>query len=186
MSATTHHHIADVKQKSNAAENCLVDSAAFCAGMARLSGACSIITTSHQGELAGLTATAVCSVSAEPPRLLVCVNENVRAHQLISESGRLGVNVLNGGHEGLARRFAGMVEGVAGAARFEEGNWCEGKNGTPMLCDALVGFECNVIEQTRSGTHSIFLCEVIDVISPEDADSALVYFNRNFVDLAVA
>lgn len=158
----------------------------FRSGMSKLGGACTIITSSHEGERAGLTATAVCSVSAEPPRLLVCINRNVRAHQIISEGGVLGVNVLDAHHESLAMRFAGMVQGVVGNDRFLEGDWSHGPSGVPILRDALVSFECRVIEETISGTHSIFLCDVMDVGTSDDSSSALVYFNRNFFPIHAA
>jgi len=163
-----------------------IDASAFRAGMARLGGACTIITGQHEGERAGLTATAVCSVSAEPPRLLVCVNRSVRAHQLIADSARLGVNVLGPAHEELAKRFAGMVQGVVGGDRFLDGAWMQSPRGVPVLADALVSFECEVIEETVSGTHSIFLCEVTDVATAGNAHSALVYFNRHFVPISAA
>lgn len=158
----------------------------FRTGMSRLGGACTIITSSYADERAGLTATAVCSVSAEPPRLLVCVNRNVRAHQVITSGGVLGVNVLDAGHQALAMRFAGMVDGVVGDDRFLEGQWERGVTGVPILGDALVSFECNVIEETVSGTHSIFLCEVIDVGTCDAPSSALIYCNRNFSPLALS
>ena len=157
----------------------------FRAGMARMSGACTIITAGHLGDRAGLTATAVCSVSAEPPRILVCVNHNVWAYQVIVASQRLGVNVLDVQHEVLAKRFAGMVHGVTGSDRFLEGDWADSRNGVPLLRDALVSFEGRVIEETVSGTHSIFLCEVVDVATSDSDASALVYFNRNFVPISV-
>ena len=169
---------------SGAAAATGVDAGLFRAGMARMSGACTIITAGHQGERAGLTATAVCSVSAEPPRILVCVNRNVWAYQVIVASQRLGVNVLDVQHEGLARRFAGMVQGVAGTDRFLEGGWVSSEHGVPLLRDALVSFEGRVIEETVSGTHSIFLCEVIDVATSDSDASALVYFNRQFIPIA--
>lgn len=161
-----------------------VDAEAFRIGMSRLGGACTIITGSHEGERAGLTATAVCSVSAEPPRLLVCVNRSVLAYQVISLSGRLGVNVLDAEHEGLAKRFAGMVQGVVGSDRFLEGDWQDGPSGMPLLRDALVAFECQVVEETVSGSHSIFLCDVTEVTSSASLNSALIYFNRKFAPIA--
>jgi flavin reductase (DIM6/NTAB) family NADH-FMN oxidoreductase RutF len=156
----------------------------FRAGMSRVAGACTIITSSLGDERAGLTATAVCSVSAEPPRLLVCVNRGVRAHQVISQSRRLGVNVLSPSHEELAKRFAGMVQGVYGSDRFLEGDWLASGLGVPLLRDALVSFECEVIEESVSGTHSIFLCEVTEVTTASDGSDALVYFNRHFAPIS--
>lgn len=168
-----------------APEASTVDAADFRSGMALLGGACTIITAQHNGERAGLTATAVCSVSAEPPRLLVCVNRNVWAHDLICASGTLGVNVLAPRHESLARRFAGMVGGVTGSERFLEGDWTTGDAGAPLLRDALVHFECTVAEATASGTHSLFLCDVRAVNAHQANQSALMYFNRHFISAAL-
>lgn len=175
-----------VVRNASASPSTGVDVQAFRAGMSRLGGACTILTSCYEGERLGLTATAVCSVSAEPPRLLVCVNSSVRAHEIMANSGRLGVNVLDAGHEQLAKRFAGMVEGVVGADRFNEGDWIESPNGVPVLRDALVSFECQVVEETISGTHSIFLCEVTGVASSNTVGTALFYFNRNFVAIGTA
>lgn len=56
--------------------------------MRRLGAACTVIASMKDGVRVGLTATAVCSVSAAPPRLLVCVNQKVRAHA-VTEEGSL-------------------------------------------------------------------------------------------------
>ena len=71
-----------------------VATADFIAGMRRLAAGVTIVTAS-QGELrAGLTATSVCSLTAEPPRLLACVHREADAHDMILASGRFAVNVL--------------------------------------------------------------------------------------------
>lgn len=159
----------------------------FRAGMAKLGGACTIITSAFQGERAGLTATAVCSVSMEPPRLLVCVNRKTHAHEIIQRSKVLGVNVLASEHEPLARRFAGMTQGVNGADKFHEGDWQIGPIGAPVLPGTLVTFECEVESISTHGTHSVFFCDVKHVHGIENAaatQAALLYFNRNFCHVA--
>lgn len=162
----------------------LVDAQSFRSAMSRLGGAVTIITSRDGQERAGLTATAVCSVSAQPPRLLVCVNRDVRAHEVIERSGELVVNVLAAAHEGLARRFAGMVEGVCGEARFQAGEWCDGSGAGPVLRDAAASLECKVVETARSGTHSMFLCEVSQVHVPSLSNSSLIYFDRQFFPIS--
>ncbi|CAG9260201.1 flavin reductase family protein [Paraburkholderia unamae] len=164
-----------------------VDPSLFRAGMRRLAGACSIIA-SRSGDLrAGLTATAVCSVSAEPARLLVCVNRSVRAHQVISESGLLSVNVLSEHQEDIARRFAGMVINVVGEDRFlGAGNWREGRLGIPLLEQSIVSFGCQVIEEIPGGSHTVFLCDVIEVSCEREETPPLVYFGGKFARLEQA
>ena len=51
-----------------------IDAAAFKKGMRHLAASVTLITTRYGDLRGGLTATAVCSVSAEPPQILVCVN----------------------------------------------------------------------------------------------------------------
>lgn len=160
----------------------IVSPTEFQSAMRYLAAGCSIIATADGGERMGLTVTAVCSVTADPAQLLVCVNRNVRAHDGIQNSGTVSVNVLSASQEALARRFAGMVENVRGEERFLEGNWSEGILGAPLLDDALAVFDCRVVETIAASTHTIFICEVMNALSPADAGATpLVFFNRNFV-----
>ena len=87
-------------------------------GMRHFAIGVSIITARHGESRAGLTATAVCSVTADPPRLVVFVNKNVVANDVVLNSGALCVNVLAGDQEDVAKAFAGMIDGVHGDARF--------------------------------------------------------------------
>lgn len=156
----------------------------FCKAMRNLAGHCVVIASGSAGQRAGLTATAVCSVTAEPPRLLVCVNRNVYAHGVITSARHLSVNVLGCRQESIARRFAGMVEGVAGEQRFEEGGWMPGISEVPVLSDALASFECRVVEAIPASTHDMFLCEVIRVTGQMEEQDPLIYFNGQFAALA--
>ena len=71
-----------------------IDAAAFKKGMRHLAASVTLITTRHRDLRGGLTATAVCSVSAEPPQILVCVNKTASAHDPIGEAGFFCVNIL--------------------------------------------------------------------------------------------
>src|SRR5258707_8398131 len=71
-----------------------IDAAAFKKGMRHLAASVTLITTRHRELRGGLTATAVCSVSAEPPQILVCVNKTASAHDPIGEPGFLRFNIL--------------------------------------------------------------------------------------------
>ncbi|WP_168735284.1 flavin reductase family protein [Pseudothauera rhizosphaerae] len=157
--------------------------------MRRLAGAVSILTVQHDGTRAGLTATAVMSVSAEPPRLVVCVNRDVFAHDLVRIGGPLCVNVLDVESLEDARRFAGMVDGVAGDARFRDGAWREGCAGAPVLEAALAAFECRVVELIAAVSHTLVLCEVVAVHAARSGQVTgapampLVYFDGRFASV---
>lgn len=152
-------------------------------GMRNLAAAVNLITTRDGDTRLGLTATAVCSVTAEPPRLVVFVNKKVAAADAIMNSGALCVNVLSGEQEHEARVFAGMVEGVQGEARFEHGQWSELVTGAPVLLGALTSFDCRVVKVFDESTHHAFLCEVLATGEPGQGD-ALLYLNGAFRRLA--
>lgn len=141
-------------------------------------GVC-IITARDEENRAGLTATAVCSVTADPPRLVVFVNKNVAANQVILDSGALCVNVLAGEQEEVAKAFAGMLEGVHGDARFEHGQWHNLTSGAPALDGSLANFDCRVVKVFDESTHHAFLCEVLATRERNDGE-ALIYLNGGF------
>lgn len=154
----------------------------FRQGMRRLAGACTIITTLAPGQgregWAGITATAVTSVTAEPPRLLVCVNRSTWAHGIIGQSGVLGVNVLGGDALDMAQRFAGKVPPEE---KFASGDWQTARTGAPLLGSALVSFDCSVAETVAASTHDIFICDVLDVLIRQSSGEPLIYFDGAFL-----
>ncbi|MGE0115278.1 MAG: flavin reductase family protein [Steroidobacteraceae bacterium] len=170
----------------NAGVNGAATGAEYKTGMRFLAAGCSIIASEFAGDRAGLTATAVVSVTAEPPRLIVCINHNVRAYEIIARSAALSINVVAASQDGLARRFAGMVPGVQGAERFNEGIWVKGRSGAPVLADALASFDCRVVEEIPASTHAIFLCEVLAVAITDPTTGPLVFFNGQFATLPQA
>jgi flavin reductase (DIM6/NTAB) family NADH-FMN oxidoreductase RutF len=175
---------AQVALMNSSFEHPPVATADFCKAMRNLAGHCAVIASGDAEQRAGLTVTAVCSLTAQPPRLLVCINRNVYAHGVISACGHLSVNVLGSQQEPIARRFAGMVEGVAGEQRFDEGAWVPGISQVPVLSDALVSFECRLVEAIPASTHDMFICEVIQVAGQMAEEDPLIYFNGQFAALA--
>lgn len=134
----------------------------FKRGMRQLAGGVTLVTTFWNGERGGLTATAVCSVSAEPPQLLACVNKTASAHPLILASGIFCINLLGTQHIRLCERFSGQ-DGTDGDDRFKDGVWRSLKTGAPVLPDALASFDCKTVRQMDVGTHTIFVGGIVDV-----------------------
>lgn len=138
------------------------DPVAFKKGMRHLAASVTLITTRHAGERGGLTATAVCSVSAEPPSLLICVNRKTGTCASIGESGFFNINLLRDPSSELAMRFAG-AGGATGEEKFTAGDWDEDTRGLPILKDALVAFCCEVREKVDAGSHAIFIGQIVDI-----------------------
>lgn len=151
-----------------------VDPQAFRKGMRRLAaGVCLITTEDASGERTGMTATAVCSVSAEPPTLLCCVNRQSISHVTILRAGVFGVNVLALEDRPLADLFARPV--TPADEKFSLGLWRRLQTGAPILESALAGFDCRVAQSVDVGTHGIIFGEVVDVQLRSVAAKPLLY-----------
>jgi flavin reductase (DIM6/NTAB) family NADH-FMN oxidoreductase RutF len=157
-----------------------IDAAAFKKGMRHLAASVTLITTRHREQRGGLTATAVCSVSAEPPQILVCVNKSASAHDPIGHAGFFCVNILAPAHRKIAERFAGM-DGVEGDERFRDlGEWSALTTGAPVLKGCPVSFDCKLVAELSAGTHTIYIGEIVD-LALDPAAPALLYCDGAFV-----
>lgn len=158
----------------------MVEQGLYREAMARLGAAVNIITTDGSAGRHGFTASAVCSVTDEPPTLLVCMNRNASAAGHFRENGVLAVNVLTGLHQDLSGLFAGRTKDML--ERFAGAGWKTTKTGAPLLEDASVAFDCRISEIKDIGTHSVLFCEVEDVVMRGEPE-ALIYFQRNYHQL---
>lgn len=150
----------------------------FLAGMRKVAGAVSVITTvGNDGERRGLTATAICSLSVEPPSLIACVNRKTWVAQFVPARGVFAVNVLCHAQETIARTFAGQTELHAGD-RFSVGDWATGETGAPIVRGALVSFECRLESLVEHTTHIILIGQVVQTRPGEG--HPLVYLDGAF------
>lgn len=121
--------------------------------MARVCAPVNVITTKGEAGRGGFTATAMCSVTDEPPTLLVCMNSRSAQTQLFIENQRFCVNVLTQEHKALAASFAGQQTDMA--ARYADADWTDLPSGNQALADAIVSFDCRLTEARLVGTHNI-------------------------------
>ncbi|MDG9697198.1 flavin reductase family protein, partial [Streptomyces sp. DH17] len=103
-----------------------VDAKDFKQAMRQCAGAVALVTVgAEHGKRTGLTVTSACSLSDNPPSLIVCVNRNASAHERIREERAFAINFLHEDHAGLALTFSGQ-KGVNGDDRFAFGQWTRG------------------------------------------------------------
>jgi flavin reductase len=138
----------------------LIDPETFRNCLRHVPGAVAVVTTLHGGERAGLTATAVCSVSAEPPQMLVCVNRSSSAESVIVAAGRFGVSFLAHDQREVANAFS-----TKDIDRFASAAWTETRSGIPLLEGAAAAFECVVVQAVEAGTHTIFIGAVVTALA---------------------
>lgn len=139
-----------------------------------------VITTTVDGRPAGTTASAVTSLTLEPPMVLICMNRESATGQAIAASGTFAVNILGEGHRELAVRFARK----GGAEKFDGVAVAAGAHAGPLLQDALARLECRVAEQVVAGTHVVFIADVLD--GTANPGEPLAYFRGRFGRLELA
>ncbi|HZN85597.1 MAG TPA: flavin reductase family protein [Burkholderiales bacterium] len=133
----------------------------FKLGMRSLAHAVNIVTAAHGGHRCGMTATAVCSATAEPPTVLVCLNRASATYAGVTKSKSFCVNVLRAEDSDLSNLFSGAQ---SGEGRFKSREWTRLATGSPVLLDALVSFDCRVIKKLAHGSHTVFLGQVEQVL----------------------
>ncbi len=156
----------------------LVSKTEFRNAMARVCTPVNVITTNGPAGRGGFTATAMCSVTDEPPTLLVCMNRNSAQCGLFIDNRRFCVNVLSHDHRDLAGHFAGATQDMA--ARYAAADWVEMQSGSLAVKDAIVSLDCELSEARLLGTHHILIGRVVGIRSRNDGN-ALLYFDRNYV-----
>ena len=155
-----------------------VDQQMFRQGMSKLAAAVNVITTDGHAGKAGFTASAVCSVSDSPPTLLVCLNRSASVYETFKTNQVLCVNTLNAQQQHLSNVFGGKTPM---SARFAEGKWRTLLTQAPVLEDALVSFDCRVVQSVSIGSHDVLFCQV-KAIRQQSEENALVYFSRSYCE----
>lgn len=162
----------------------MVDREAYRDAMARLGAAVSVITSDGAAGRCAFTASAVCSVTDDPPTLLVCMNRGSDSYEAFKANAVLCVNTLGASQEALSPLFAGFTDHTM-PERFDQVCWLTLATGAPVLADAVVSFDCRIAHISEVGTHGVFFCEV-DAIQAGSSHEGLIYFGRSYHRITVA
>jgi len=152
----------------------------YMSAMAQHVSSVCVITTQVDGDKYGFTATAVTSVTADPPRLLVCANRSSSTHSKLLQSRCFCVNVLTEDQDKVAMVFAGM--GGRRLDRFADAEWTELMTGAPTLKGAAANFDCVLTETCEQSTHSVLFGDVVAARHRTGVDT-LLYGGRRFRQL---
>jgi flavin reductase (DIM6/NTAB) family NADH-FMN oxidoreductase RutF len=128
----------------------------FRASLGRFVSGVTVVTTKDtSGKLHGLTVSAFCSVSLEPPLILVCVHKETGSHYAFEESKLFVVNILAEDQQHLSNQFASPRED-----KFEGVSFRNGIEDLPVLEGCLVNLECRLKHAYDGGDHTIFVGEI--------------------------
>lgn len=159
----------------------MVDPERFRDVMARHAAGVTVVTTAHPSGYHGVTVTAFCPLSLEPPLVLVCIGREQQSHRLLEEATGWVVNLLAREQEFLAEQFAGRAP--LADPRFSRIPHHLGLLGIPRIDGCLAWIECRPWARYDGGDHSIFVGEVV-ALDLGPADDPLIYFDRQYRELA--
>lgn len=154
-----------------------VAAAAFVEGMRGAVTGVNIVTTDGAAGRFGVTVSAFSSVSAEPPMVLVCINQRSPVSDALARNKCFAVNVLSTMQQNLADSFAGSP-GRWTPYDFDLARWNASITGAPVLSGAVAGFDCALATTVDAGTHRIFIGRVVGVATA--ARDPLLYSDRMY------
>ena len=156
--------------------------------MRRFPAGVAIVAAGVLPHRAGLTATAICSLSTDPPQVLACLNRHTMTCRTVQQYRSFSVNLLHTSQLPLARVFAGLDGEAVGEEKFAAGAWSDGSSGVPVLSGSVLTLECTLVASYAASTHDIFIGKVMAVANPA-AEDALLYRSGTFgrwADLAAS
>lgn len=149
--------------------------AQFKAAMRRLAAGVALITTEHAGRRYGMTATAVSSLTVDPPALTISINRGASMYAPLMARGEFCVNLLRDSHLELCRSFSGAASGE----RFMHGVWRDHEQGLPYLVDSQAAIICRMGPSLTFATHTVFVGEVLSIVLDEEV-APLIYLDGDY------
>ena len=145
--------------------------------MGRFATGVTVVTTSCDGQLWGMTANAVMSLSLSPPLVVVSVDKSASMHGLLQKAEGFAINILKREHEDLSVRFA-----QRGPKDFADLATKVAQTGAPILADALAYVDCKLVEIAAAGDHDMFIGECL--AGEVGSGAPLIFFGGGYAELA--
>lgn len=145
--------------------------------MGRLGASVTVITSHDGNRKYAMTATAVTSLTLDPPALLVCVNQINGLHDALSRGFGFCVNILHGDQQNISDTCAGLQKGED---KFNLGDWQADADNIPYLADAQASIFCDLDDAHVYGSHSIFIGKVKKIITREKISPLMFLAGKYF------
>ena len=136
----------------------------------------SVITTIEpDGQVHGMTANGIASVSLEPLLVLICAGHNTNSYALIKQSRRFAINILNEDQQRVGEYYARPPEQRTGDGG---GSFSLTERGSAIVDNCLACMDCHVVDEHVAGDHTIFVGEVDEI--QVNSGKPLVFFGGKF------
>ena len=108
-------------------------------------------------------------LSTDPPRAYISVRPSRHSHKIITEKGEFVINLTT---EKLARvtDYVGIYTG-AKVDKFKKCNLTKKESlkvMAPTIAESPIALECKVFDVIHSGTHDVFLADIVNVSCDEE------------------
>ena len=133
----------------------------FLAAMSLVTTPVTVVATDGVGGRFGQTVSAMCSVSAEPPLILICISRRSPTCAAIDVNECFSVNLLSVGQAPVSDTFAGRPAS-GDAYDFSCARWTDRVTGAPVLVGAAATFDCRLERADDVATHRILVGSVVD------------------------
>lgn len=157
----------------------MIDADTFRSVLGRFASGITILTARDDaGGDHGMTASAFCSVSLNPPLVLFCVDHAASMHGLLLTHPTIGISVLSSEQEPHSRRFAADEND-----RFDGIAFTRGEHGVVLLDAALAHMECRILSHHEAGDHTIFIAEIERATPRASEAKPLLYYRGGYAQL---
>ena len=141
--------------------------------MKRFASGVTLITFENEGKFSGLTVSSFCSLSMNPPLILICIDKKIPSHNSLKNGASFGVNICTSKQGKLAWDFANSNIDKNELILSLNHRMTDDK--VPLLNDCLASMECILKETYEGGDHTIFVGQIESGDFSEESDP-LVYY----------
>ena len=136
-----------------------------------------LTTRAADGTPHGITVNSFCSLSLDPPLVMVAIARDCTFLNHFESSPFFAVNILREDQRDLSIRFAQLPEG-----RFTGVAWREAASGSPWIDETLALLDCKTVQVLDTGDHRVIIGEALEVAMSEGRP--LIFFRSEYTGLA--
>jgi flavin reductase (DIM6/NTAB) family NADH-FMN oxidoreductase RutF len=140
-----------------------------------------VVTTTHEGHMHGMTVNSFTSISLDPAMITISLQGGSRTHELLIKSRVFGLTILSAAQSKISDRFAGRTPEVED--RFADLKTETLVSSSPLIVGGLAWLDCSVIETFQVGMNTLFISQVLDARS-FGSEQPLIYHNRTYWNLS--
>ena len=153
-----------------------IDPSEYRKAFGKFASGVTIVTVRVDGRIRGMTASAFCSVSSDPPLVGVAIGRHAKMHGLLQQTGNFGISILAANQLALSDHFAARAPAEVGPTFVEV-------EGIPLLCGALAHICCTMHSRFDTGNHTMYVGRA-GYLNVREGDEPLIFYNGEYRSLA--